>query len=125
MRRTTPPDRLPLDAIYLAVRRLLEGSADEPASAPSVIVINLSLGDLNRPFAGKISPWARLLDWLSFQHRVLFLVSAGNVGRWLPVPPFASRWEFVAADDASREDAIIEALNAEKGDGHCCLQRKG
>ena len=112
---TTPPDRLPLDVIYLAVRRLLEGSADEPASAPSVIVINLSLGDLNRPFAGKISPWARLLDWLSFQHRVLFLVSAGNVGRWLPVPAFATRREFVAADDASREDAIIEALNAEKG----------
>ena len=52
---TTPPDRLPLDVIYLAVRRLIEGENREPASAPSVIVINLSLGDLNRPFAGRIA----------------------------------------------------------------------
>ena len=50
---TTPPDRLPLDVIYLAVRRLLEGDGDEPASAPTVVVINLSLGDLNRPYAGR------------------------------------------------------------------------
>ena len=41
---TTPPDRLPLDVVYLAVRRLLEGDGAEPASAPSVVVINLSLG---------------------------------------------------------------------------------
>ncbi len=111
---TTPPDRLPLDVIYLAVRRLLEGDGDEPASAPSVVVINLSLGDLNRPFAGRISPWARLLDWLSFQHRVLFLVSVGNVSRWLRVPAFTTRRDFAAADAGFREDAIIEALNAGK-----------
>ena len=53
---TTPPDRLPLDVIYLAVRRLMEGEGAEPASAPTVVVINLSLGDLNRPFAGRIQP---------------------------------------------------------------------
>jgi len=81
---TTPPDRLPLDIVYLAVRRLLVGEGTEPASAPSIVVLNLSLGDVNHPFAGRISPWARLIDWLSFQHKVLFLVSAGNVGRWLP-----------------------------------------
>ena len=111
---TTPPDRLPLDVIYLAVRRLLAGEGVEPASAPSVVVLNLSLGDLNRPFAGRISPWARLIDWLSFQHKVLFLVSAGNVRRWLPVRDFVTRADFDAATSEAREAAVIVALNSEK-----------
>lgn len=110
----TPPDRLPLDVIYLAVRRLFEGENGEPASAPSIIVINLSLGDLNRPFSGRISPWARLLDWLSFRYRVLFLVSAGNVRSWLPVPTYATTADFRAANPEEREVAIIAAVNAEK-----------
>jgi len=111
---TTPPDRLPLDVIYLAVRRLLEGDDGEPASAPTVVVINLSLGDLNRPYAGRISPWARLMDWLSFRYRVLFLISAGNVRRWLPIRNFATTAEWAAATPEQREAAIIAALNSEK-----------
>ncbi|HVC61189.1 MAG TPA: hypothetical protein VND19_12610 [Acetobacteraceae bacterium] len=87
---TIPPDRLPLDVIYLAVRRLVAGEGDEPASAPGLVVINLSLGDLNRPFTRRMSLWARLIDWLSFQHRVLFLVSVGNVRQWLPVRTFVA-----------------------------------
>jgi hypothetical protein len=113
-RESTPPDRLPLDVIYLAVRRLLEGDGDERASAPTVFVINLSLGDLNRPYAGRISPWARLMDWLSFRYRVLFLVSAGNVQRWLPVRNFATTADWTAATPEQREAAIIAALNSEK-----------
>jgi hypothetical protein len=110
----TPPDRLPLDVIYLAVRRLLEGDGGEPASAPTIVVINLSLGDLNRPFAGRISPWARLMDWLSFRYRVLFLISAGNVQRWLPIPEFATTAAWGAATLEEREAAVIAALNSEK-----------
>jgi hypothetical protein len=111
---TTPPDRLPLDVIYLAVRRLLEGDGGEPASAPTVVVINLSVGDLNRPYAGRISPWARLMDWLSFRYRVLFLISAGNVRRWLPVRDFATTADWAAATPEQREAAVIAALNSEK-----------
>jgi hypothetical protein len=111
---TTPPDRLPLDVIYLAVRRLLAGEDGGPASAPSVCVLNLSLGDVNRPFAGRLSPWARLIDWLSFQYKVLFLVSAGNVRRWLPVRSFGRTADFSAATEEVREAAIIAALDSEK-----------
>ncbi|MBK8211684.1 MAG: S8 family serine peptidase [Rhodospirillales bacterium] len=111
---TTPPDRLPLDVVYLAVRRLLEGDGREPASAPTVVVINLSVGDLNRPYAGRISPWARLMDWLSFRYKVLFLISAGNVRRWLPIRNFATTAEWAAATPEQREAAIIAALNSEK-----------
>jgi hypothetical protein len=110
----TPTDRLPLDVIYLAVRRLLEGNGGEPASAPAVVVINLSLGDFNRPYAGRISPWARLMDWLSFRYRVLFLISAGNVRRWLPIRNFATTADWSAATPEQREAAVIAALNSEK-----------
>jgi hypothetical protein len=66
------------DRIHIAVRRMFQGTGDVPPQAPTVKVINLSIGDPERPFIHTPSPWARLLDWLSWKYRVLFLVSAGN-----------------------------------------------
>lgn len=66
------------DRIARAVRRMFEGEGNVPAQAPDVCVINLSIGDPARPFIHTPSPWARLLDWLSWKYRVLFCVSAGN-----------------------------------------------
>lgn len=73
-----PEDVFFEDRIHVAVRRLFEGAGGVPAQAPSVKVINLSIGDPARPFIHTPSPWARLLDWLSWKYRVLFCVSAGN-----------------------------------------------
>ena len=73
-----PPDVLPVDLVYRAVRRLFEGESGEPPIAPSVRVVHLSVGDLARPLNSAMSPWARLLDWLSNYYDVLFVVSAGN-----------------------------------------------
>lgn len=64
--------------MHRAIRRIFEGEGNEPAAAPTVKVINISLGDVSRPFDRQLSPWARLLDWLAFKYRVLFVVSAGN-----------------------------------------------
>lgn len=75
----TPSDVLLIDLVHRAVRRIFEGEGTAPAAAPTVKVINLSVGDLDRPFDSELSPWARLLDWLSYKYRVLFIVSAGNV----------------------------------------------
>lgn len=66
------------DLIHRAVRRMFEGEGNTPPQAPSVKVINLSIGDPARPFVNIPSPWARLLDWLSWKYNVLFCVSAGN-----------------------------------------------
>ena len=70
-----PPERFQEDFIERAVREIFEG--DTPA-APGVRVINLSLGNIQQQYLNRMSPWARLLDWLSFKHKVLFIVSAGN-----------------------------------------------
>ena len=63
-----------------AVRRMFEGQGGEEPAAPDIKVINFSLGDPSRPFIRTPSPWARLLDHLSWEYRVLFCVSVGNFG---------------------------------------------
>jgi len=82
-REHTPDDVLLIDLIHRAVKRICEGEGQEPAAAPSVRVINLSIGDEARLFDRQMSPWARLLDWLAFRYSVLFIVSAGNDMRTL------------------------------------------
>lgn len=75
---SAPDDGLLVDLVHRAVRRLYESDNAEPAVAPQVCVINLSIGIKDRPFQSALSPLARLLDWLAWKYRVLFLVSAGN-----------------------------------------------
>ena len=48
------------------------------SDGPSIKLINLSLGDASNQLALMLSPWARLLDYLAYRFRVLFVVSAGN-----------------------------------------------
>jgi Subtilase family len=79
-----PQTRLWLDLIHQAVRRLVATDGPQPPVAPSVAIINLSVGDSGRPFTHEPSPLARLLDWLAWQHGLLFIVSAGNHATELP-----------------------------------------
>lgn len=110
----TPDDRLLVDHIYRAVRRIKEGEADEPATAPTVFLINLSMGDPRRPFTGPMSPWARLLDHLADRYRVLFLVSAGNILDPLSLPEFPDWIAFETASPDARVRALYGALDAQK-----------
>ena len=81
-REELPRDRLAVDVVQSAVVRLFEGET----VAPNIRVIVLALGDAALQFDRFISPLARLLDWLSFRHEVLFLVSAGNHPAALEIP---------------------------------------
>jgi len=73
-----PSDIIFVDLIHRAVRRMFEGEGTTPAAAPSIKVINISIGDPARQLTSIMSPLARLLDWLSYKYKVLFIVSAGN-----------------------------------------------
>ena len=106
----TQPDRLLIDTIYRAVLRMKSGDTEGQATAPDVFLVNLSLGDKNRPFTGPMSPWGRLLDYLAEQFGILFLVSAGNVLESLPIPAFNGLLELEQATPAEREQAVFEAL---------------
>lgn len=78
-----PTHYLPADLIHRAVVRMKIGENGQPPTAPDVSVINLSVGDPCRMFDAHMSPWARMLDWLSVEFQVLFVVSAGNSGTQL------------------------------------------
>ncbi|HDR2472323.1 TPA: S8 family peptidase [Enterobacter soli] len=73
-----PVAHLPVDLIHRAVVRMKRGDAENTPTAPDVVIINLSIGDRYRLFDTQMSPLARMLDWLSFTYKVLFVVSAGN-----------------------------------------------
>lgn len=96
------------DRIHLAVRRMFEGAGEVPAQAPTVKVINLSIGDRERPFIHTPSPWARLLDWLSWKYRVLFCVSAGNFPDQITMS--VSYVEFATLTDSEKTQQTIKAI---------------
>ena len=73
-----PDNILIVDHIHRAVRRMFEGEGTTTATAPTIKIINFSIGDKYRPFIHMLSPLARLLDWLSVKHNVLFIISTGN-----------------------------------------------
>ncbi len=110
----TQPDRLLIDTIYRAVLRMKEGDGAGEATAPNVFIVNLSLGDENRPFTGAMSPWGRLLDYLAERFGILFIVSAGNVRDSLPVPAFNGITELEAATAEERQQAILNALGEQR-----------
>ena len=73
-----PDDVLAIDLVHRAVRELVGGPETNGALAPTVRLINFSIGDSSRPFDHMMTPMARLIDWLSWEHSILFVVSAGN-----------------------------------------------
>lgn len=74
-----PSTRFPEDLVHEAVRELLgDRNSSKRGIAPDVKVINLSVGDPTRPFHRQAGSWARLIDWLSWKHKILFIVAAGN-----------------------------------------------
>ncbi len=71
-------DTLGVDLVHRAVRDILDDDGPNEPIGPDVRIINLSIGDPNRPLDSMVSPMARLLDWLSWRYNILFVVSAGN-----------------------------------------------
>lgn len=109
----TDGDRLLIDTIYRAVLRM-KGSEGEEAAAPTVFLVNLSIGDTRRPFTRLVSPLARLLDFLSERYGILFMVSGGNILEPLRLDQFDNWVDFQNAPAADRERAMLEALNVAK-----------
>lgn len=107
-------DRLPIDVIYRAVRRIKEGEGTTPALAPDALIFNHSVADESKPFSGRISPWARLLDFLSYKYKILFIAAAGNIGSELKVDGFATQTAFEAITPEERTRHIIQAIDRAK-----------
>ena len=110
-REEIPESVLPVDLIHRAVRRLFELEDEESPAAPSVRLVSLSICDPTRPFLREMSALGRLLDWLAWKYRVLFLVSAGNHSREIELEVPRSEFSDLTAED--RERAVIKAVAAD------------
>ena len=96
------------DIIERSTKRIFEGESDQEPVAPTLKVINLSIGDRFRLFDRRLSSWARLLDWLSVKYQVLFCVSAGNHHKNISLSVKSS--EFVSLPDVEKVRYTIKAL---------------
>lgn len=101
------PNRLFTDLLHSAVKRMVEGDDDREPAAPSVRIINLSIGSLARALSRRMSPVGRLVDWLSHSYNLLFVVSAGNHRAPIVIP----------ADTASNPDTARSAAIRSSYDG--------
>ena len=104
----TPSDTLLIDLVHRAVRRMFETTSGEPPAAPTVKIINLSVGNSHRIFGDEMSPWARLIDWLSEKYSILFVISAGNELSSLHLN--VRRDDFAALPEAEKRKAALETL---------------
>lgn len=103
-------DRLVIDLMVEAVRTMRDDGYNQ------VVVVNLSLGDPNKQYSGRISAWARAIDYLSFRYGILFVVSSGNVGRPLQLDEYPHADNFRMSTDSLRQSALLRALDRVKAD---------
>ncbi|MFI7081446.1 S8 family peptidase [Micromonospora sp. NPDC049903] len=101
------PNRLLTDLLHRVVRRIVEGEAGRSAAAPSVRIVNLSIGAQTRALVRRMSPVGRLLDWLAHSYNLLFVVSAGNHTDPITIPADA------ADDPATARLAVGRAVYEE------------
>jgi hypothetical protein len=91
------PDLLPADMFERAIIGMRTGNAP---TAYNVLIINVSLGDPNKPFGGRMSGWARVVDYLASTYGILFVISAGNHTAALETQNMtASAFEDLASDE--------------------------
>lgn len=109
-----PKDKLALGLIHRAVKELKEGTGGQEPSGPDVVIINHSICNEAAGFAGVMSPWARLLDYLSWKYRVLFVVSAGNIPDSFEVPGYPTGAAMRAATPEHRRAELLRAIDAAK-----------
>lgn len=110
VREVMPPDRLGIDLIWRAFVRMFDGEGGGDPTAPTVRIVNLSLGDAKRRFAGVMSPWARLIDHLACRYNVLIIVSAGNIPERLPMDGVEQWADFENADVLDRQSILLGAI---------------
>lgn len=98
------PTQLLPDLLHRSVRRIVEGDEGRDPAAPSVRIVNLSIGDENRALVRRMSPVGRLLDWLAHTYNLLFIVSAGNHRDAIAIPADA------ATDAQTASSAVTRAV---------------
>jgi hypothetical protein len=112
-RETFPENRLFVDVIHSAIRRIVDEAAEDGAVAPSVRIVNLSIGNPYQPFVREMSPLARLIDWLSEKYGLLFIICAGNQTQNICCAETSAK-DVQEAQDTEAITHIMNALNQDR-----------
>ena len=102
-----PKNQLLVDLIHRAFHRIFEGDGTGEAAAPSVRVVCLALGDPARVFIRRLSPLARLLDWLAEKYNIVIVVSGGNVDD----QPMIDVAALTGSDERQRQASALRSLH--------------
>lgn len=105
---TFPANRLVVDLIYNAVLAMREGPN---ATAPEVVIVNISLGNARRPFHGRMSAWSRLLDRLAYRFGILFVVSAGNCRTAIGIEAYPTSMTFEEDSASNRARETLRGIS--------------
>lgn len=116
-----PDNVLPTDIVHRAVRRLYENIEGEGPVAQDVKIVNLSVCERNRQFYQYPSPWARVIDYLSWHYNILFLISAGNhlgdLKLETPIPQLSA----LMADHDQLGQQVLKAVNNDARNRRLCV----
>lgn len=102
-----PENMLTVDLIHRAVKEIF----DDERLKRTIKVINISLGDRAQPFHNRMSSWAKLLDWLSFQYNVLFIVSAGNCDDDIDFQISSTEYGTLIANNTAFDTQLVTFIN--------------
>lgn len=80
-KESVPEDRFFVDILHEALHEIGESS-----SLSTIRIVNLSIGNFNKPFIYALSPEAKMLDWLSEKYNLLIIVSSGNCPQDIYLP---------------------------------------
>lgn len=97
-REGVPDDELLVDVLHRAIKEIM----DSPELRSAIRIVNLSIGNENRPFFGVLSPEAKMLDWLSQQYNLLFVVSSGNNPRHFYLDMTIGKFKSLSKDEIQR-----------------------
>lgn len=112
---TTPPGKLAIGVIYRALNALVLQRGLPESQLSQVVVVNHSICDTQLPFVRATSPWASLIDYFSHHHRLLFVVSAGNITSAVPVSGVSALEELQGMNPELRDALVIGSLRESSG----------
>jgi hypothetical protein len=69
------PDLLPADMLERAILPMRSGDAP---TLNHVLIVNAWLNEANKPFSGRLSGWAWVVDHLAATYGILSVISPGN-----------------------------------------------
>lgn len=112
---TTPSGKLAIGVIYRALTALVQERSRPESALSQVVVVNHSICDTQLPFVRATSPWASLIDYFSHHHRLLFIVSAGNIPSAIPIAGVGTLQELLDMDPGVRDALVIGSLRESSG----------